>query len=66
MMRILGIVLLVVSSSLLLSACYEKVGVSLHEPGEYKGQKDPLLTKMKDPQLQKDLEERFKVSQSDR
>jgi hypothetical protein len=49
-----------------LTACYEDVGVSLHEPGEYKGQKDPLLSELQKQQLQKDLDERFKVSQSDR
>jgi len=65
-MRILVTVLFLVSSSLLLSACYEDVGVSLHEPGEYKGQKDPLLSELKKQQMQKDLDERFKVSQSDR
>ncbi len=65
-MRILVTVLFLVSSSLMLSGCYEDVDVSIHEPGEYKGQKDPLLSELKQQQLQKDLDERFKAGQSDR
>ena len=64
-MRILVTIGLLVSS-LLLNACYQDVGVSLHQPGEYKGQKDPLLAKLNQEQLQKDLNERFRISQSDR
>lgn len=57
---------LFISSPFWLSACYESVNVTLHEPGEYKGHEDPLLSKMKQQQLQEKLDERFKVSQSDR
>ncbi len=65
-MRILLTVLFLVSGSLVLTACYEDVDVSIHEPGEYKGQKDPLLSELKQQQLQKELDERFKAGQSDR
>lgn len=46
-----------------LTACStEPRGTTIHEPGEYKGKKDPLLKL----QNQQDLIDRFKLVQTDR
>jgi len=50
----------------LLGGCYQDVNVSLHDPGVYKGQHDALLAKLKTPDWQNKLSERFKMGQSDR
>jgi len=60
------ITLFLVSGMLGLTSCYQKMGVSLHSPGVYEGKHDPLLAKLKNPDWQKKLSERFKMSQSDR
>ena len=65
-MRKLLIALFLSSASLLLHACYQDVDISVHEPGQYKGQKDPWLAKLKTPDWQHKLNERFKLSQTDR
>ena len=49
-----------------LTGCYQKAGVSLHEPGKYEGRSDPLLAKLKTTDWQHKLDERFKLSQTDR
>lgn len=65
-MRILATAVLLVSSPLWLVGCYDDVGTTMHEPHEYKGKKDPLLSKLKGKELQDDLSNRFKESQTDR
>jgi hypothetical protein len=46
-----------------LAACsYESRQTTLHEPGVYKGAKDPLLAQQK----QQELIDRFKLVQTDR
>lgn len=48
-----------------LSGCWENSDVTLHEPGKYKGMKDPLLTQQtaaRDEALKK----RFELVQVDR
>ncbi len=49
-----------------LSACYESPDATLHEPGEYKGGRDPLLAKERTPEQQERLKERFTLVQTDR
>ena len=49
-----------------LHACYQDVDVTLHKPGKYKGSTDPLLAKLNTPEWQSKLNERFKLSQTDR
>ena len=49
-----------------LTACAERADVTLHEPGVYKGGKDPLLAKQEDPQHIETLQERFAKGQTDR
>jgi hypothetical protein len=50
----------------LLSGCYESADITLYEPGEYKGPKDPLLAKERSAQHQELLRERFALGQTDR
>lgn len=49
-----------------LNACYQELGVSLHSPGKYKGKHDDLLAKVKSPDWRQKLNDRFKMSQTDR
>lgn len=65
MLKKLSILMMLVSS-LLLTACYDDVGVSLHEQGEYKGVIDPLVNTSKTEAHKKRLRERFDMVQTDR
>ena len=56
----LGIVLLASTG------CTEKTVVTLHEPGVYKGETDPLLAMQKDPEQIETLQQRFARGQTDR
>jgi len=58
--------LFLISSVFLLHACYQDVDITLHKPGVYKGAKDPLLAKLKTTDWKNKLDERFKLSQTDR
>lgn len=49
-----------------LSACYESPDVTIHEPGVYKGTRDPLLAKQSSPEQQEKLRQRFNMVQPDR
>jgi hypothetical protein len=50
-----------------LCGCYENPReVTLHEPGVYKGATDPLLDALQQPGLQQQLQERFRLVQTDR
>lgn len=48
------------------TGCTEKTTVTLHEPGVYKGQKDPLLAMQEDPEYTKTMQQRFERGQTDR
>lgn len=52
--------------ALALLGCYEPPGVTLYEPGVYKGADDPLLDKLADEELQQALEARVRRVQADR
>ena len=52
--------------SLLTTACYENVGVSLHSPGVYKGKTDELVKKSGSAELQEKLRLRVETIQTDR
>lgn len=65
-MRKLTTLLVLVCAAFSLGGCYEDMGVSLHEPGEYKGKHDPLVSKMQQQDLQQSLDQRFKTGQTDR
>jgi len=49
-----------------LAACYESPDVTVHQPGVYKGDKDPLLEKQRTSDQQQRLRERFNLVQTDR
>lgn len=48
------------------TGCTENTTVTLHEPGVYKGDNDPLLAKQKDPEHIEALQQRFVRGQTDR
>lgn len=48
------------------TGCTEKTTVTLHEPGVYKGDPDPLLAMQQDPEHIEALQERFVRGQTDR
>ena len=49
-----------------LAGCYESPSVTMHKPGVYKGDKDPLQEKQRSPAQQATLRERFDLVQRDR
>ena len=46
------------SFALGLAGCYESTGVTMHEPGEYKGAQDPLHDKLADEAHREELDAR--------
>lgn len=59
-------ILMIFVSSLLLTACYDEVGVTLYEAGEYKGAIDPLVNASKSKAHKERLRKRFDMVQTDR
>jgi hypothetical protein len=57
---------LLIGSVVVLTACYQSVDITLHQPGKFKGPTDPLLAKLRSQELPQALNERFKLSQTDR
>ncbi|MFU8830568.1 MAG: hypothetical protein ACNA7J_00305 [Wenzhouxiangella sp.] len=56
----MALMVLVGSSAMLLGACYESSEVNRYEPGVYKGQQDPLVSKLEsDDELREKLNNRF-------
>ena len=58
--------IITLAAAVMLTACYESADVTVHEPGVYKGAKDPLLSKQRMPDQQQALRERFALVQPDR
>ena len=65
MLKQLSIFTLLVSS-MLLTACYDDVSVTLYEAGEYKGATDPLVESSKSMAHKERLRKRFDMVQTDR
>ena len=65
MLKQLSIFILLVSS-MLLSACYDDVVVTLYEAGEYKGATDPLVETSRSTAHKERLRKRFDMVQTDR
>jgi hypothetical protein len=59
-------VTLLIVASMALGGCYESTDITLHDPGVYRGGKDPLLAKQASPEQKARLAERFQVGQTDR
>jgi hypothetical protein len=55
-----------VATLVALAGCGESVVPTVYEPGEYKGEKDPLLKKHATPEQKEALKQRFAMSQTDR
>ena len=64
--RLLALAAGLVVLSLSATGCTDKTTVTLHEPGVYKGNADPLLELQKDPEYSETLQERFVRGQTDR
>lgn len=54
-----------VSMTFVLAGCYESSSITSHEPGVYKGNKDPLLQASVD-QRAETMKKRFELVQTDR
>ena len=65
MLKQLSILTLLVSS-MLLTACYDEVGVTLYEAGKYKGATDPMVESSKGSAHKERLRKRFDMVQTDR
>jgi hypothetical protein len=55
-----------VATLVALTGCYGPVFPTVYEPGEYKGASDPLLAKLKTPEMKQALGQRVTLSQTDR
>jgi len=54
------------ASAVIVSGCYESADVTVHEPGQYKGMKDPLLDAKSTAEREEVLQKRFQLVQVDR
>jgi hypothetical protein len=61
-----GFILLLISTILIVVACYESPEVSIRKPGVYKGARDPLLAKQRSAKQQEVLRERVMLIQAER
>ena len=59
-------ILLLISTVLVVVACYESPDVVVHKPGVYKGARDPLLVKQRSAKQQEVLRERVMLIQAER
>lgn len=60
MKRTIPRILVLTVVALALTGCYESAGVTRHEPGVYKGEQDPLVSKLaNDEGLREQLNQRF-------
>ena len=57
---------MLISTVLVVVACYESPKVVVHKPGIYKGARDPLLAKQRSEKQQETLRARFMLIQADR
>jgi hypothetical protein len=55
-----------VATLVALAGCYGPVFPTVYEQGEYKGAGDPLLAKLKTPEMKQALQQRVALSQTDR
>lgn len=62
----LTVALLVAASAAILAGCYEDTDITLHDPGVYRGAKDPLLALQANPEQQARLVQRLREGQGDR
>ena len=56
----------VLASAVAMTGCYESTDVTVHNQGEYKGMKDPLLDAKATAEREETLQKRFQLVQVDR
>jgi hypothetical protein len=56
----------VLAGAVVVSGCYESADVTVHEPGQFKGMKDPLLDAKSTAEREEILQKRFQLVQVDR
>jgi len=54
------------ASAVIVSGCYESADVTVHNPGQFKGMKDPLLDAKSTAEREEVLQKRFQLVQVDR
>lgn len=54
------------AGAVIVSGCYESADVTVHNPGEFKGMKDPLLDAKSTAEREEILQKRFQLVQVDR
>lgn len=52
--------------TLALAGCYESPDATVYEAGDYKGEPDPLVEKLRSEEVQETLAERIETGQTDR
>ncbi len=57
---------LLASAALAVTGCYEESTPAYYEPGEYKGESDPLVEKLEQGDAHQQLEHRFDRAARDR
>ena len=57
---------MLIAISLIVVGCYDSTDVIVHEPGIYKGARDPLLAKQQSAHQQERLRDRVMLIQADR
>jgi len=56
----------VLAGAVVTSGCWESSDMTAHEPGQFRGQKDPLLDAKSTAERQEVLQKRFQMVQVDR
>lgn len=56
----------VLAGAVIVSGCYESTDVTVHEAGQFKGKKDPLLDAKSTAEREEVLQKRFQLVQVDR
>jgi hypothetical protein len=54
------------AGAVIVSGCYESADVTVHNPGQFKGMKDPLLDAKSTAEREEVLQKRFQLVQVDR
>jgi hypothetical protein len=66
MKRRRALTIAVLASAVIASGCYESADVTVHNPGQFKGAKDPLLDAKSTAEREEVLQKRFQLVQVDR
>jgi hypothetical protein len=61
-----GLIPILLMTAAIIWSCYESPSVAIHEPGVYKGARDPLLTRQRSDRQHQILLDRLTLIQLDR